>query len=510
MKLLIPVVIALTALPLHAGEPKADAEKTVKALAPFIDEHTFLVARFDPGQGDLAGWWSLVSPLFPMDADDKESRAKTLKEWQSVYVKRGGRDIFVVYGASDFPNRPCLLTPIGESPPERKDLFEMLKMVYDDTETTSEVLHGHLCVGTKTAIRQLKERKQSNRPDVGSAFAATGDAPLQFVFAPGADARKVIEEIAPSLPAELGGGSTQTLTRGLQWSALTVGPLPKASFKLTIQGADEDSAKKLAAALAKGITTIRELNRNVDPDERAAFLKFYERVATLLAPKVEKDRIVIAQELGTVMPDLAKLIKDFQPAARSLSMNQLKQIGLALHNHHDAHGRLPGNILDKDGKPLLSWRVAILPYIEQQQLYQQFKLNEPWDSEHNRKLIAQMPRVFRSPKQSPELKDRATYLAPLGMGLMWDDPKGQKIQAITDGTSNTIMLVEADDDRAVIWSKPDDIVIDMKSPAKGLLGHYGNGFIVLMGDGSVRMVKKDYSAIWELFTRSGGEVTPEK
>ena len=57
---------------------------------------------------------------------------------------------------------------------------------------------------------------------------------------------------------------------------------------------------------------------------------------------------------------------------------------------------------------------------------------------------------------------------------------------------------------------PDDIVIDKKDPAKGLLGHYGDGFIVLFGDGSVRLVLKDYSAIWEMFTRAGGEVLPEK
>ncbi len=507
----ILIIVALGwIVPISAGEPKFDAEKTAKSLAPFIDDHTFLIARFDPRQGDLAGWWSLVEPIFPVDPEDKEIRRKALKEWQSTYVKLGGRDIFVVYGASDFPYRPCLLTPIAESPPERKDLVGMLKMVSGDAEMTSEKLHGYLCVGSKTALKQLKERKQSHRADIEQALKAVSDAPLQLIFVPGADARKVFEEIGPTLPAEVGGGPIQILTRGLKWAGLTVGPMPKAAVRLMFQAADEDAARKLQAALEKGIASTRDLHRGGDPKERAAFLKFHQRFAELFAPKIEKDRLVVEQELGTVAPELAKLIKDFQPAARSLSMNNLKQIGLALHNYHDVHGRFPANILDKDGKPLLSWRVAILPYIEQQDLYKQFKLDEPWDSEHNKKLVAMMPRTYRSPKQSPDLKDRTTYLAPLGKGLMWDDPKGLPIGQILDGTSNTIAVVEADDERAIVWSKPDDIVIDMKEPAKGLLGHYGEGFVALIADGSVRLIVKDYSATWAMFTRAGGEVLPEK
>jgi hypothetical protein len=79
------------------------------------------------------------------------------------------------------------------------------------------------------------------------------------------------------------------------------------------------------------------------------------------------------------------------------SQNNLKQIGLAIHAYHDANGHLPRDIVDKNGKPLLSWRVAILPYIEQDNLYKQFKLDEPWNSEHDRKLSQQVVQVYQSP-----------------------------------------------------------------------------------------------------------------
>jgi hypothetical protein len=196
------------------------------------------------------------------------------------------------------------------------------------------------------------------------------------------------------------------------------------------------------------------------------------------------------------------------PAERVRSVNNLKQLLVALHNYHDTYGHFPTDITDKAGKPLLSWRVQILPYVEADELHKQFKLDEPWDSEHNKKLVAKMPKVFRSPRQAAALKDRTTYLAPLGKGLMWDEPKGLKIGQIADGTSNTIALVEADDDRAVVWSKPEDITIDPKNPATGLLGHYGDGFQAAMADGSVRYFKKgiDPTNLWALFTRAGGEV----
>ncbi len=85
-------------------------------------------------------------------------------------------------------------------------------------------------------------------------------------------------------------------------------------------------------------------------------------------------------------------------ARRAQSVNNLKQIALAMHNLHDVNNHFPPQaIVDDDGKPLLSWRVAMLPYLEQQDLYNEFKLDEPWDSEHNKALIPRMPAVFAIP-----------------------------------------------------------------------------------------------------------------
>jgi hypothetical protein len=190
------------------------------------------------------------------------------------------------------------------------------------------------------------------------------------------------------------------------------------------------------------------------------------------------------------------------------STNNLKQIGLAIHAYHDVNKHLPTNILGKDGKPLLSWRVHILPYIEQDNLYRQFKLDEAWDSPHNKQLIDKMSPVFRNP-QSRAKPGHTTYLAPAGKDLFLSGT-ALKLQEFKDGTSNTILIVDADDAVAVPWTKPDDLPIDPKQPLKGLGSNPTKTFNALFGDGSVRTISRsiDPAGFYGMLTVSGGEVIP--
>ncbi len=196
-----------------------------------------------------------------------------------------------------------------------------------------------------------------------------------------------------------------------------------------------------------------------------------------------------------------------EAARRSQCVNNMKQIGLAMHNHHSANNAFPQAVRDKDGKPLLSWRVAILPYLEQQELYNKFHLDEPWDSEHNKALIKEMPATYHCPDRVKPEPFTTTYRGYVGKGALFDEDADTSLVSVTDGTSNTIMVVEAKD--AVVWTKPDDIKFDPE--AKGLQGadspHPG-GFNTLFSDGSVRFIKKSINElVWRaLITKAGGEV----
>ena len=186
--------------------------------------------------------------------------------------------------------------------------------------------------------------------------------------------------------------------------------------------------------------------------------------------------------VGLLVPAVQKFR---EAAARMKSSNNLKQIALAMHNHHDGNLAFPpAAITDKKGKPLLSWRVAILPYLEQDALYRKFKLDEPWDSEHNLPLSQVTIKVYADPRLSAG-PGMTYYKVFTGKDAGFPLLKGRKFAEFTDGTSNTLMVVAAGD--PVPWSKPEDIAFDKAKPAPDLSRPFDTVLAAFI-DGSVRAI----------------------
>jgi Protein of unknown function (DUF1559) len=193
------------------------------------------------------------------------------------------------------------------------------------------------------------------------------------------------------------------------------------------------------------------------------------------------------------------------PEQAEASRNNLKAIGLAMHNYEAVHGTLPTDVMSGK-KPLLSWRVAILPFMEgQKELHEQFKLDEPWDSEHNQKLIEKIPKVYTAVRGKAK-KGETFYQCFSGQGAFLQPGKALRFADIADGTSNTLMVVEAE--KAAPWTKPEDIPFDANKPLPKLGGMFEGDFHALLCDGSVRRVKKgiDPAMLRNLITIAGGEV----
>lgn len=220
-------------------------------------------------------------------------------------------------------------------------------------------------------------------------------------------------------------------------------------------------------------------------------------------------------------------------------MENLKQIGLALHNYHDVFNRFPGSAgygpADKAKYPH-SWRVAILPYLNESALYNAYNFDEPWDSETNKKVLARMPAVYRDPNDPPESTNTSYFglvgntgkLAGGGAGAttratkdpvseageerdleirtVFASPKGTSMRDVTDGTSNTLMVVEAK--RDIPWTKPEDIPYVADKPLPRLGGHYPGVFLALRCDGQVSAVsdKIDEKTLRALITMNDGIV----
>jgi hypothetical protein len=170
---------------------------------------------------------------------------------------------------------------------------------------------------------------------------------------------------------------------------------------------------------------------------------------------------------------------------KNASSKNVMQIMNGVHNFASAEkDRLPRDIYDKDGKPLLSWRVAILPYLEQEPLFKLFKLDEPWDSPNNIKLLDKMPAVYDSPRARSKLKGFTVYQTFMGNGAV---PNSMfSVGNIPDGTSNTIWCVEAT--AAVPWTKPVHIPFEPEKDLPKFGKAFGEKPLVGMCDGSVRFV----------------------
>jgi hypothetical protein len=301
---------------------------------------------------------------------------------------------------------------------------------------------------------------------------------------------------------------------------IDVGDEAKATVRVTFEG--EKSAKGgeeaanavLDMARAALVKQLQEMEKH---KELAGVVGLVKNVqAGLRAAKVERNGPVV-EVAAAVKLDMektgAELIDGIQKvreaSARMQSANNLKQLALAMHNYHDTYNHFPAAaITDKNGKPLLSWRVEILPYIEQDKLYKQFHLDEPWDSDNNKKLLEQMPKVFAAPAQSEtSLKNHETpYQGFIGKGAFFEGIKGIKAADITDGMSNTIMFVEAA--KTVPWSKPDDVPFDEGKLLPKVGGLSPRIFQAAMCDGSVRgipMAIKE-ETLRAAITRNGGEV----
>lgn len=188
------------------------------------------------------------------------------------------------------------------------------------------------------------------------------------------------------------------------------------------------------------------------------------------------------------------------------SRKHLKFLGLAMHNYHATHGSFPASgSYSKTGQPLLSWRVHVLPFIDQNNLYKQFKLDEPWDSPHNIKLVSKIPDIFAGAEETRST-GQTHWQVFVGPNMPFVGRKGLQINQITDGTSNTILVVEAAN--SVTWTQPVDLSYAPSQPLPKLGGTFKDGFFAGFADGSTRFISSrvDDNTLIPWLTATGGEV----
>jgi len=194
-----------------------------------------------------------------------------------------------------------------------------------------------------------------------------------------------------------------------------------------------------------------------------------------------------------------------EAARRAQSSNNLKQIGLALHNYHDTFGCFPPAVVtDDDGKLLYSGRVLLLPFLNQEAMYNQFDKSKAWNSPENVALSQTVIPIFVDPSSANSPVGQTDYLFVTGKRAIFEADTRIRMADVTDGLSNTLAIVEVKNS-GVNWAEPRDLTIGqpMSLPA----GNHPGGNNVLFGDGSVRFMSKTVSptVIRSAATKDGGE-----
>lgn len=482
------------------AENKFDPAARAMATAPFIDESTVVVGCVDVSRFDVEAFFSAVKTMLP---EDREAREKAeLQVNVKKFLKAGGKDIFLLGRLK--PQFALLAIPLASGTDEKS-----IRALFPPNLPSKRTEHA-LLIGTMLGT-EIPEITPDPRPELAAAFAAAGDTTVQAVFTPPKHFKRVIEEVMPQLPKEMGGGEGSILTRGILWAALGIDLPPNLSITLVVQSQDAAAAKALrvkwleVAKRASQWWKVKEYLPN--------FLKLSEN----LAPAAEDSRLVVSfdNREGTIdklLEDAGIILEKEREKTRSaMSRNNLWQIGGALSKYCNANKQFPAAaIYSKEKKPLLSWRVAILPYLGLNELYKQFHLDEPWDSPHNIKLSKVPVAVYLSPNMktntTPDKKSFLTaYVVPVGPGTVFAGKEGLKTEDIKDGPSKTIMALEVDEDHAVVWTKPEDLPFDPQNPAKGLSNKYA--FYALFCDGHITPLRSSSSAddLRAWFTAAGGE-----
>lgn len=497
-----------------------DSAAAVREISPHLDDRTLAVVQIDLARLELKPLVEIWLDMVQRDEPYPENLRAMMNELETAGAglqKAGVGRAYMVVNWRDVPfsrfTGPYYVFPVVETG-DAQAAKEVLVNWFRETRVNAGAV---LCAERASTLDRIETKRPFQDDNLRKAFEAAGDATIRIAVVPGDDDRRAFAEMLPEIPKEFGGGSGRLVADGIQWAAVGVKFPPQASMRVVVQS----KSSEVAEALLGFLTNLRDFVGRIDAVQRR--FPIYDDSARLLTPRVEKDRLVrelTDDDVGlkAVSRLLARGVERAWLARyRERATRNLKQLGLAMHNHHSRHGNIPAAAsYNKDGKRLLSWRVRLLPFLDQGELYKEFHLDEPWDSKHNVKLLDRMPDVFSNGDRIQKRKGLTTYLVPVGKEgdpkreTMFTGKKGVTVREVTDGTTNTIMVVDVAPSAAVPWTRPADFVVDWEEPQTNLFAPLADSTHALFGDGSVHTLPKSMEAetLRVLFTHAGGEPTP--
>ncbi len=500
------------------------------ALQDYLTDDVAAVAYLDLSQIDTlaALEWADKLGLGPT-AEQRGQATRSFLQVQALldqYAEFGARYVYALFRVSDVTHKgPTWLVPIETEGDPRAVMGLILSGRPDRFDVEQDMRPGFLpehCevfdnavlgANSPEQLEMLKKSRPAKPRDLADAWSSLGSGHCGMIVFGDENSRRVVREVFPQLPEPLSLIDGRFLADRIVWFGAVAELPPQPSFQLLAQTDDPRSAAQLRDTLSAGLAVLENMpiaRQTLSSEDRAA-------LTAALEPVVADDQVIMSMKdvfadsdriARMLAPPIRKTLQDTQRRSR---VNKYKQIALAMLNYESANKCYPPRCsVSEDGKPLLSWRVHILPYLEQGALYDRFHLDEPWDSEHNKQLIPLMPEVYADP--DPALADRnaqgrTTFVVPTGPGTVFESMEGTPIKDVTDGTSNTILLIEVKPSAAPVWTRPRDWT-PSAVPYEMLRRDDRDWITAGYCDGHVQILplSTPIEKLRALITRAGGEV----
>ncbi|MGI9443886.1 MAG: DUF1559 domain-containing protein [Rubripirellula sp.] len=341
-------------------------------------------------------------------------------------------------------------------------------------------------IGNSEPAKRATQTAQPQRDALNEAQIAKNHLTHKVIFSLPAETRRDLmdlwpDKLPPTFPVAI---SPRAMVQDIRWIVASADLPPEPALQIQIKMFSKEAVQRVENAISTSLALAGPIKQHVQ-------MTTADNILTLDV---------------AIEPLLALLAAAPSPARAQQKMNSLKQIGLATHNYHALHGHLPPRCYtDPAGKPLQSWRVAILPLIEQQAVYDAFNLKEPWNAASNQKVAATQIPLYSNGKSETT---KTTFRAPVMKGSLWEgDGPPRQFGQMTDGLSNTIAVIDAPLPAATAWANPEPWLISAEDPMSDIFGDRETVAALIL-DGSVITLKKSEMTnekLKAMLTFAGGE-----